>query len=236
MTIKAFAFDLFGTLIDMSSISKVLSELNIVKDNPKPFIETWQSKQLQYAWLLTLINKFEPFSDLSVRALKFTSKINSVKLNDKQIKRISEAQLELDRFPDSKKGLEELKSKESNPSENEKNKKTKQLAILSNGESSKTKKLLSNASLLQYFDHIFSAEEVGKYKPAKEVYMLVSERLNLSVSETALVSSNLWDIAGAQAAGMQTYWINREGKKTNEELDLKPDYIFSSTKDLNQII
>ena len=63
--IKVFAFDLFGTLIDMSSISKVLSELNIIKDDPKPFIETWQSKQLQYAWLLTLINKFEPFSDLS---------------------------------------------------------------------------------------------------------------------------------------------------------------------------
>ena len=82
--IKAFTFDLFGTLIDMSSISKVLSELNIIniiKVDPKPFIETWQSKQLQYAWLLTLINKFDPFSDLSIRALKFTSKLGT-ELND----------------------------------------------------------------------------------------------------------------------------------------------------------
>ena len=236
MTINAFVFDLFGTLIDMSSISKVLSELNIIKDDPKPFIETWQSKQLQYAWLLTLINKFEPFSDLSIRALKFTSKINNIQLNDEHIKRISESQLELDVFPDAKRGLEALKSKESTHGDNEMSKKRKLLAILSNGESSKTKNFLSNASLLQFFDHIFSAEEVGKYKPAKEVYMMASEKLNLPLSEIALVSSNLWDIAGAQGVGMQTCWINRDGKKTNEELDLKPDYIFSSTKDLNQII
>jgi hypothetical protein len=55
--IKAFAFDLFGTLIDMSSICKVFSELNIIKVDLKPFIETWQSKQLQYAWFMTLITQ-----------------------------------------------------------------------------------------------------------------------------------------------------------------------------------
>jgi FMN phosphatase YigB (HAD superfamily) len=38
--------------------------------------------------------------------------------------------------------------------------------------------------------------------------------------------------AGAQAVGMQTCWINREDKTTNEELDLKPDYMFSSLEDL----
>jgi 2-haloacid dehalogenase len=233
MPINAFAFDLFGTLIDLSSITKVLSELNIVKDYAKPFIETWRSKQLQYAWLLTLINKFEPFSNLSIRALKFTSKVYNVQLTDEQIKRISDAQLELDAFTDSKKGLAELKSKESNPNNNEERKK---IAILSNGESSKTNKLLLNASLQQYFDYIFSAEEVGKYKPAKEVYMMASKRLNLPVSEIALVSSNLWDIAGAQAVGMQTCWINREGNKANEELDLRPEYIFSSVEGLKQII
>ena len=64
---------------------------------------------------------------------------------------------------------------------------------------------------------------------------MASEKLNLPISEIALVSSNLWDIAGGQAAGMQTCWINREGKKTNEDLDLHPDYIFSSIEDLKQI-
>ena len=166
--------------------------------------------------------------------MKFTSKIYSIELSDEQIKRISEAQLQLDAFPDSKKGLEELsKAKNSN---NNSGTKRKKLAILSNGESSKTNKLLSNISLREHFDHTFSAEEVGKYKPSKELYILASEKLNFSTSEIALVSSNLWDIAGAQSVGMQTCWINREGKKANEELDVEPDYVLSSIEDLKQII
>ena len=142
-------------------------------------------------------------------------------------------------FPDSKKGLQELArlKKRSNNSNDKKVNSNYKLSILSNGESSKTNKLLSNISLIQYFDHIFSAEEVRKYKPDKAVYIMASEKLNLPLSEISLVSSNLWDVAGAQEAGMQTCWINREGKKTtNEELDIKSDYIISSIEDLKQII
>ena len=236
--IKVLAFDLFGTLVDTSSITKVFSEINISKMiNPKSFIETWQSKQLQYAWFLTLINKFEPFSELSIRALKFTLKIHDIELNSEQINRFSEAHLQLDTFPDSKKGLELLlKSKSSDDYNNNNINSSRRLVILSNGESIKTDKLLSNIHLRQYFDHIFSAEEARRYKPAKEPYILASERLNVPVSEIVLISSNLWDIAGAQYVGMQTCWINRKDKKVNEELDIKADYVLSSIEDLKQIL
>jgi FMN phosphatase YigB (HAD superfamily) len=42
----------------------------------------------------------------------------------------------------------------------------------------------------------------------------------------------LWDIAGAKSVGMGTCWINREDKKTNEEINVKPDYTFSSIEDM----
>jgi 2-haloacid dehalogenase len=97
---------------------------------------------------------------------------------------------------------------------------------LSNGETSKTDKLLSNGGLRQYFDYILSAEDVKKYKPSREPYIMASKRLGIPISDICLVSSNLWDIAGGQAAGMQTCWINRgEEIKANEELDIKPDYV-----------
>ena len=56
--------------------------------------------------------------------------------------------------------------------------------------------------------------------------------MNLQISQIALVSSNLWDIVGGQAAGMHTCWINREDKKANKEIDIKPDYVFSSVEDI----
>jgi FMN phosphatase YigB (HAD superfamily) len=42
----------------------------------------------------------------------------------------------------------------------------------------------------------------------------------------------LWDIAGAKSVGMHTCWINRGDKKTNEEIDIKPDYVFFSLEDI----
>src|SRR5918995_767163 len=106
--IKAFAFDLFGTLVDLGSVSKVFSKVSIKINNLKLFTEIWQSKQLQYAWLLNFTNRYEPFSELSIHALKFTSKIFGLNLSDEQISKLNEAKLNLDPFPDSEKGLEKL--------------------------------------------------------------------------------------------------------------------------------
>ena len=101
---KAFTFDLFGTLVDLGSVSKVFSKVNIKIDNPKLFTEVWQLKQLQYAWLLNFTNRYEPFSELSIHALKFTAKTFGLNLSDEQISE-NEAKLNLDSFPDSERIL-----------------------------------------------------------------------------------------------------------------------------------
>jgi 2-haloacid dehalogenase len=233
---KAFAFDLFGTLVDLGSVSKVFSKVNIKIDNPKLFTEVWQLKQLQYAWLLNFTNRYEPFSELSIRASKFTAKTFGLNLSDEQISILNEAKLQLEPFPDSKKGLEKLneakRQRTTAPTEGEVSEGLMLSTLLSNGEADKSDKLLSNIGLRKYFDYIISAEEVRKYKPSPEPYLHVSKKLNLQISQIALVSSNLWDIAGAKSVGMHTCWINRVDKKTNEEIDIKPDYVFSSLEDI----
>ncbi len=224
--IKAFAFDLFNTLIDILSISKAFAELNIISSvDIKQLIQAWYTKQLQYAWLLTLMNRFETFTDISLRALRYTTKSYGVELSQEQMGKIVKARLYPELFPDSKKEIEGLRIKKDKI----------YLGVLSNGEKSYLDTILTTTGLQTYFDFVISAEEVNKYKPAPQVYLLASERLNLPISEIALVSSNLWDIAGAKAAGMQTCWINREPFSVFEEIDLNPDYILSSIEDLNQI-
>jgi 2-haloacid dehalogenase len=100
-------------------------------------------------------------------------------------------------------------------------------------EAHKSDILLSNVGLRKYFDYIISVEEVRKYKPSPEPYLLVSKKLDLPVSQIALVSSNLWDITSAESVGMQTCWINRsEDKKADEEIKVKPGYVFSSIEDM----
>jgi FMN phosphatase YigB (HAD superfamily) len=51
------------------------------------------------------------------------------------------------------------------------------------------------------------------------------------------VSSHLWDIAGAQAVGMRTCWLDRRGyKKPNDEIDIKPDIVFTSIENIGNDI
>ena len=225
---KAFAFDLFGTLVDIASISKVFLEIGVKLNDPKLFVEIWHSKQIQYALIMNATGgRFEPFSQLSLRALRFTAKIYHLQLGAEQINKVNEAKLNLDPFPDSKRGLEELMAKDEGII----------IAVLSNGEAAKTDKLLSNIGLRQYFDCVISAEDVKKYKPSPEPYILASNRLGIPISDICLVSSNLWDIAGGQAAGMQTCWINRgEEVEASKELDVKPDYVFDSIEKIKDLV
>jgi 2-haloalkanoic acid dehalogenase type II len=182
------------TLVDLKSVSKIFSMIDIKINNLKLFTEMWHSKQLQYAWLMNFTNRYEPFSELSLHALKYVARLFGLNLNDEQMSELSKAKLNLNPFPDSKKGLEKLNEA----------KRRKTIAgtagevptgfiLLSNGEAHKSDIILSNIKLRKYFDYIVSAEEVRKYKPSPEPYLLVSKKLNLHISQIALVSSNFWD-------------------------------------------
>jgi 2-haloacid dehalogenase len=227
--IKALTFDLFGTLIDNASIIKVFPTLDIRVDI-KSFLETWRSKHLQYAWLLTILNRYESFNELSMRALKFTAKIFSLELTEGQINKLVEARMHLDAFPDSRKGLIDLKKvKEKN--------KMLIYAILSNSEIDKSKEILTNAGLIEFFDYVLTVDSVRKYKPSREAYLMASEIIGIPLSEIVMVSSSAWDIAGAQSAGMLTCLIDRgeDRKEASEVIEIRPDYKFSSICELNKI-
>jgi 2-haloacid dehalogenase len=168
--------------------------------------------------------------------LKSTAKIFNLNLSEQQMNKLNEARLNLRPFPDSEKGLEKLSEATRRRTEVG----GKEVAVtdeahfvlLSNGEANRSSTILSNSGLRKFFDYVIGAEEVRKYKLSAEPYLLVSRKLNLHISQIALVSSNFWDIAGAKSVGMQTCWINREGKKANEEINIKSDYIFSSVEDM----
>ena len=235
--IKAFAFDLFGTLVNIGSIFKAFPELNIKIDEPMLFTQIWYIKQIQYAWFLNSINSFEPFGQLSIRALKFTARIFGVELSDEQISKLAEAKLDLDPFPDSERGLQKLAQVAATEIQQDVDLERMTLIVLTNGEYDKSNKLLSNSGLRRYFDGIVSADEVRKYKPSRELYLLASKRLDLEISQIALVSSHLWDIAGAQAVGMHTCWIDRRGyKKQTDEIDIRPDNVCTSIENIGNDI
>jgi 2-haloacid dehalogenase len=71
--------------------------------------------------------------------------------------------------------------------------------------------IMNAASLHPYFQGSVSVDEVKVYKPSPKVYQHVAARLDRPVADVRLISSNPFDVIGAESAGMQAAWVNRSG-------------------------
>ena len=89
----------------------------------------------------------------------------------------------------------------------------------------------ASTGINQYFDFIVSVNEVGIFKPDKRVYELVNSKMDFKTSEVLFVSSNGWDIVGANKYGFSTVWVNRD-KKPVERFPWKPNHEFSNLTQL----
>lgn len=105
-------------------------------------------------------------------------------------------------------------------------------AILSNGSNDMLEAAVENSKLYNYLDKVFSIEEIEKFKPNREVYKIINNKMNVENNEVVFFSSNGWDIAGAASYGFNTIWINRFSKQI-DNLDSKPSIV---VKDLKEAI
>ena len=129
----------------------------------------------------------------------------------------------LSTYPEVKKTLEELKSKNF------------KLAILSNGTPNLLDELVKSNSLQEFFDDIFSVETVGIYKPNASVYDIPIKKYNISKDEVVFLSSNTWDVSGGGNFGYRSIWVNRNNN-IFDNLDYSPEYEFKNLKDLLDIV
>ena len=89
------------------------------------------------------------------------------------------------------------------------------LAILSNGDQDMLEAIA--ARLETPFDHIFSSEQCGLYKPHPSVYAIPGQ--SIGAENYLHVAGSASDVVGARAAGVSCYWSNRQGDRV-----VLPDY------------
>ena len=216
--IKAFAFDAYGTLFDVFSVTALCEQLFPGKGNA--LAQLWRVKQLQYSLMRSLLGRHKDFWQLTSDGLVYASKSLKLDLTPDKRKRLVDAYLSLAAFPDVKPGLEALK------------KKGLQLAILSNGEPKMLVAAAKSAGIYDLLDKIISVEEVKIFKPSPRVYNLAPERMNVKNPEAGFVSANSWDAVGAASVGLFTFWIQRSAAEPPEELGFPPDRVVSAITDL----
>jgi 2-haloacid dehalogenase len=110
------------------------------------------------------------------------------------------------------------------------------LAVLSNGEPVMLQSAARSAGIAELLDVMISVDEVKVFKPSPRVYELASAHLRMPTSSIGFVSSNSWDVNGASAAGLTTFWIQRAATEPAEELGYPASYVIHLLTDLSNII
>ncbi len=214
-SIKAFVFDVYGTLFDVAAIKKECEDL--YPGYGEKISQSWRSKQVEYFMLRQLMGNYETLHTITQQALKYVLKENDLQSSEENEQILMDAYLHLPLYEEVEGVLAQLKDKN--------------LTVFSNGSHDMLDPLIENAGLTNVFEHILSIDEVKEFKPAPASYQYALDKLGLASSEVLFMSSNGWDISGAKNFGFQTAWINRKNLPV-EELDLEPDYIFDDLKGL----
>lgn len=217
--IQAVVFDAYGTLFDVHSVIALCEE--IFPGKGTQLSQLWRTKQLEYSWQRSLMQRYEDFRKLTEDGLSFACEALKLSNTAAQTARLMQAYLHLKPYAEVPEVLRKLKHLP--------------LAILSNGSPAMLEPLVRNAGMQDVFAHVISVDSLRMYKPDPRVYQLAVDKLGVAKSSIAFVSSNGWDIAGCGAFGFKPVWVNRSGQP-QERLGVEPMAKISSLVDLPKYV
>lgn len=184
------AFDLYGTLLDVSGLARRMR--SVAGEAAAALLSRWRKAQLERSWRVGPGAPYEPWDVLTARALEEVAPELPVEARE----RLAGFWWDLPPFGDAGSTLAALKSA------------GVRRAVLSNGTRAMITSALEAASL--DVDRVLSADDVGAYKTDPRVYALLDSEADLT--RTLFVSSNGWDVDGAQRAGRSVVWVDRGGE------------------------
>ncbi len=221
LAVDALVFDAYGTLFDVHSVVREAERL--VPGHGAVLSQLWRTKQLEYTWLQSLMEKEprEDFAAVTAHALDYALAALDLPLSPSDQRRLRDAYLTLQAFADVPPALAALAPRPR--------------WILSNGTLPMLEPLVRSSGLDRDIAGVLSVDAAGIYKPSPRVYRLATERLQMAAPRIGFVSSNGWDATGAKACGFTTFWINRTGAPV-ERHGPAPDRIIASLAELPALL
>jgi 2-haloacid dehalogenase len=190
----AVVFDLFGTLLDIASLQVAAQRYT---SDAGAFVATWREKQIAYAFAATIMNRYEDFDALTVRALRYAAARHGLSSKDRSWEALADEWERVRPYEDAAEALEGLRAR------------GLACAVLTNGTPATARAALAAAGLASAIDVTLSVDAVSTYKPAARVYALVTAHFSTTPDGLIFVTSNGWDATGAAAFGLRVAWCNR---------------------------
>lgn len=214
---RAVLFDVYGTLFDVYSVSRRLDEL--FAGSGARAAALWRDKQIEYTRLTSMSRRYQPFGELTRRALHQTCALLGLNLTPAAEAQLMDEYHRLAPFPENLQVLRELKQR------------GVRAGVLSNGDPAMLQAVIGRSGFDALLDPVLSAHSVQRFKTDDAVYALGPQALQLAARDILFVSSNGWDAIGATWYGYTTLWINRAGLPL-DPLGTQPTRIGTSLRDV----
>lgn len=210
-----YVFDAYGTLWDLTPIQAAAVDVAGVSVSGE-FLDLWRRKQLEYAFLRTIMDHYEPFSRVTADALEYVLSAYQLTPSEEEKAALLDAWNCPAAFADAIETLGQLEGH--------------QRVILSNGDLDMLRRGVEYSALTPYLDGVFSVDSVQRFKPHPAAYQVILDALNVPLGEVVFVSANGWDAAGAAKFGFRVIWINRAHLPV-ERLSVVPWKVVSSLRE-----
>ena len=216
MKTKVVVFDAYGTLFDVNSAAEKCKDK--IGAKWEGFSNFWRTTQLEYTWLRSLMKRHKDFWEITEESLDKSMKVFDI--NPDMKKDLLELYKVLSLYPEAKEVLEILKER------------SFKISILSNGTPALLNELIRSNNLNNFFDDLFSIEEVRIYKPDSKVYELPVKKYGIKPDQITFLSSNTWDVSGGGNYGYNAIWVNRNNT-VFDYLDYQP---YEEINNLSQLL
>jgi len=192
---RVIAFDVNETLLDLRALDPVFEETL----GDKALRPQWFQTMLQLAFVGTITGRYVDFTSAQHAALRVIAARGAVRITSEQADRIVGAMRRLPPHPDAAPALDRLRAA------------GRTLISLTNSPLEVVEEQLRFAGIRDRFEHVVSADEVRRLKPAPEPYRHAAERAGTDAGGLRLVAAHAWDISGALAAGCAAAFVKRPG-------------------------
>lgn len=220
--ITSLIFDVNETLLDLEPLKQ---QINRVLKNEQA-ASIWFAELLQYSLVESITGEYTDFSEIAAAVLKMNAKKYDIHLSEEEINETLHPIKKLQAYDDVKPGLQKLRDAGF------------QLIAFSNGKPSVLEEQLQFAEIDLYFDKILSVDTVQKYKPHPSTYDFAVRNSSSNKANCMMVAAHGWDITGAMRAGLQTAFIERDGKYVYplaEKPDISTTNILTLSQELTKI-
>ena len=195
---KVIFFDVNETLLDLAPLKESVAQ---ALDGKKELVSLWFTTLLQYSLVVTVGEQYRDFSEIGAATLRMVAKNQNINLTEEKARQVLKPMLSLPAHPDVAPALARLKQGGF------------RLVTLTNSSNKAVEAQMTYSGLKQYFEKLWSVEDISLYKPHLKVYQWASEKMDVKPEECMLVAAHGWDVAGARWAGWQTAFISLPGQQ-----------------------